>query len=200
MAAYVELHIEQGLVVAERNAEIGIVTASWASGGMRLRWKDAPITPERLPCLFAATPWLGRRILSARSTSWRDLRPADSPYLVATVGKLSVEPNAINAVPGSVSMILDARSTDPAALGHFEQELWKRVEGELEPRGLRLSVSLLSQTLPTICSPLIQDTIEQAATAAGVQQHPIAQRRRARWRVRRSHRADGHDLCALQRR
>ena len=97
-------------------------------------------------------------------------------------------------------MILDARSTDPAALDQFERELWKRTEGELRPRGLRLSVSLLSQTLPTVCSPLIQDTIEQAATGHRHQQYPVAQRGWARWRVRRSHCAHGHDLRALQRR
>jgi N-carbamoyl-L-amino-acid hydrolase len=95
-------------------------------------------------------------------------RPPESPYLVATVGKLSVEPNAINAVPGSVRMILEARSTEPAALDHFEQALWKRTEGELQHRGLRFSISPLSQTLPTGCSQLVQDTIEKAATAGGL--------------------------------
>ena len=49
------------------------------------------------------------------------LRPSESPYLVATVGKLSVEPNAVNAVPGSVTMILETRCTDEAVLLEFEQ-------------------------------------------------------------------------------
>jgi N-carbamoyl-L-amino-acid hydrolase len=95
------------------------------------------------------------------------LRPAKSAYLVATVGKMSVEPNAVNAVPGSVTMILEARCTEEAALLQFEQELWRRAERELEDRGLRLTRSLLSQTLPTACSPLIQSTIEEASIAAG---------------------------------
>ena len=64
-------------------------------------------------------------------------------------------------------MILETRCTDEAALLEFEQELWKRIEGELQDRGLRLTRSLLSQTLPTACSPLIQSTIEQASTTAG---------------------------------
>src|ERR1700721_285480 len=65
-------------------------------------------------------------------------------------------------------MILEARRTDPAALDHFEQALWKQPEGELGHRGLRLSVSPLSQTLPTGCSQLVQDRIEKAAAAAGL--------------------------------
>jgi N-carbamoyl-L-amino-acid hydrolase len=95
------------------------------------------------------------------------LRPSQSAYLVATVGKLSLEPNAINAVPGSVRMILETRSTDETALLQFEQELWKQTEGELNDRGLRLTRSLLSQTLPTACSSSIQNTIEEACVAAG---------------------------------
>jgi N-carbamoyl-L-amino-acid hydrolase len=168
VAAYVELHIEQGLVLAERNAEIGIVTALVGIRRHEVtvegRADHAGTTPMSLrrDALVGAADFIRAVDQLAR------LRPADSPYLVATIGKLSVAPNAINAVPGSVSMILDARSTEPAALDQFERALWKRTEAELRPRGLRLSVSLLSQTLPTLCSPLVQDTIEQAATATGI--------------------------------
>ena len=168
VAAYVELHIEQGLVIAERNAEIGIVTAIVGIRRHEItvegRADHAGTTPMSLrrDALVGAADFIRAVEELARS------RPPESPYLVATIGKLSVEPNAINAVPGAVRMILEARSTDPAALDHFEQELWKRTEGELQHRGLRLSISPLSQTLPTGCSQLVQDTIEKAATAAGL--------------------------------
>jgi beta-ureidopropionase / N-carbamoyl-L-amino-acid hydrolase len=166
VSAYLELHIEQGLVLAERNAEIGIVTGIVGiqryEVTVRGRADHAGTTPMSLrrDALVGAADFIRAVDELARS------RPAE-PYLVATVGKLSVDPNAVNAVPGSVSMILEARSTDHSALAHFEQELWKRVEGELRHRGLHLSISLLSQTLPTNCSQLIQDTIETAAASAG---------------------------------
>jgi beta-ureidopropionase / N-carbamoyl-L-amino-acid hydrolase len=168
VAAYVELHIEQGLVLAERNAAIGIVTAIVGIRRYEVtvegRADHSGTTPMSLrrDALVGAADFIRAVEELARS------RPPESPYLVATVGKLSVEPNAINAVPGAVRMILEARSTDPAALDHLEQALWKRTEGELQHRGLRLSISPLSQTLPTGCSQLVQDTIEKAATAAGL--------------------------------
>lgn len=168
VAAYVELHIEQGLVLAARNAEIGVVTAIVGIRRYEVtvegRADHAGTTPMSLrrDALVGAANFIREVDELARS------RPQDSPYLVATVGKLSVLPNAINAVPGSVSMILEVRSTDPDAMTHFEQTLWKRAEPELHSRGLRLIVSPLSQTLPTACSPLIQNTIEQAAAGAGV--------------------------------
>lgn len=57
VAAYVEVHIEQGLVLAERNAEIGVVTAIVGIRRHEVRCMDGPITLERLPCSFATMPW-----------------------------------------------------------------------------------------------------------------------------------------------
>jgi beta-ureidopropionase / N-carbamoyl-L-amino-acid hydrolase len=168
VAAYVELHIEQGLVIAERNAEIGIVTAIVGIRRHEItvegRADHAGTTPMSLrrDALVGAADLIRAVDQLARS------RPGGSPYLVATVGKISVQPNAINAVPGSVSMILEARSTDEATLLHFEQELWKRAEDELKERQLRLTITPLSQTLPTVCSSLVQATIEKASSAAGI--------------------------------
>jgi N-carbamoyl-L-amino-acid hydrolase len=167
VSAYVELHIEQGLVLAERKAEIGVVTAIVGIRRHEVtvegRADHAGTTPMSLrrDALVGAAGFIREVEELAR------LRPAESAYLVATVGKISVEPNAVNAVPGSVTMILETRSTDEAALLQFEQELWRRIEDELDLRGLRLTRSLLSQTLPTGCSPLIQRTIEEASMAAG---------------------------------
>jgi beta-ureidopropionase / N-carbamoyl-L-amino-acid hydrolase len=167
LSAYVELHIEQGLVLAERKAEIGVVTAIV---GIRRH----EVTVEGRADHAGTTPMSLRRDALVGAAGFiravdelARLRPSQSPYLVATVGKLSVEPNAINAVPGSVRMIVETRSTDETALLQFEQELWRRTEGELNDRGLRLTRSLLSQTLPTACSPLIQSRIEEASIAAG---------------------------------
>jgi N-carbamoyl-L-amino-acid hydrolase len=95
-------------------------------------------------------------------------RSSQRPYLVATIGKISVEPNAINAVPGSVRMILETRSTQDLELAEFEQQLWQKIEPDLQQRGLHLRVLPMSKTVPTACSPLIQEAIEQAATAAGL--------------------------------
>jgi N-carbamoyl-L-amino-acid hydrolase len=167
VSAYVELHIEQGLVLAERKAEIGVVTAIV---GIRRH----EVTVEGRADHAGTTPMSLRRDALVGAAGFiravdelARLQPSESPYLVATVGKLSVDPNAINAVPGLVRMILETRSTDETALLQFEQELWGRTEGELNDRGLRLTRSLLSQTLPTACSPLIQSTIEEASIAAG---------------------------------
>ena len=159
--------LNRGLCSLNESAEIGIVTAIVGIRRYEVtvegRADHAGTTPMSLrrDALVGAAGFIRAVDQLARS------HPAESPYLVATVGKLSVEPNAINAVPGSVRMILETRSTDEAVLAQFERELWKQVEGELHDRRLHLNVSQLSQTSPTACSPLIQETIEKASTSAG---------------------------------
>ncbi len=167
VSAYVEVHIEQGLVLAERKAGIGIVTAIVGICRHEVTIEGRADHAGTTPMSLRRDALVGAAAFIRAVEELARLRPSENPYLVATVGKMSVEPNAVNAVPGSVTMILETRSTDEAALLEFEQELWKRIEGELQDRGLRLTRSLLSQTLPTACSPLIQSTIEQASTAAG---------------------------------
>jgi N-carbamoyl-L-amino-acid hydrolase len=161
VSAYVELHI------AERKAEIGVVTAIVGIRRHELTVEGRADHAGTTPMFLRRDALVGAAGFIRAVDELARLRPSQSPYLVATVGKLSVEPNAINAVPGSVRMIVETRSTDETALLQFEQELWRRTEGELNDRGLRLTRSLLSQTLPTACSPLIQSTIEEASMAAG---------------------------------
>jgi N-carbamoyl-L-amino-acid hydrolase len=167
VSAYVELHIEQGLVLAERKAEIGVVTAIVGIRRHEVRVEGRADHAGTTPMSLRRDALVGAAGFIRAVEELARLRPSENPYLVATVGKLSVEPNAINAVPGSVTMILETRSTDEAALLQFEQELWRRIESELDDRGLRMTRLLLSQTLPTACSALIQSAIEEASMAAG---------------------------------
>jgi N-carbamoyl-L-amino-acid hydrolase len=167
VAGYVELHIEQGLVLAERKAEIGVVTAIVGIRRHEVTVEGRADHAGTTPMSLRRDALVGAAGLIRAVDELARFRPSESAYLVATVGKLSLEPNAINAVPGSVRMILETRSTDETALLQFEQELWRQTEGELDDRGLRLTRSLLSQTLPTACSPLIQSTIEEACLEAG---------------------------------
>ncbi len=100
-------------------------------------------------------------------------------------------------MPGSVTMILETRSTDEAALLQFEQELWRRIEGELQDRGLRLTRSLLKPNLTHRLLAIDSEHNRGSIHGGGLQKHPVAKWGGARRRLRRSHCSHGHDLCAL---
>jgi allantoate deiminase len=108
--AYLELHIEQGPVLAELGEPLGVVTAiAGQARGSRVfegRADHAGTTPmnARADALVEAA----RFILHVRECAREGT--------VATVGAIEVEPNATNVVPARVTVAVDARSADPALL------------------------------------------------------------------------------------
>jgi hydantoinase/carbamoylase family amidase len=113
-AAYVELHIEQGPVLAATGAPLGIVTAIAGLARFAVVFSGAAghagTTPMdvRRDALVAAS----RFVLRVRDAA------AALPGAVATVGRLSVEPGAANVIPSRVSALVDARA--PTAQTHAD--------------------------------------------------------------------------------
>ncbi|MGZ4291144.1 MAG: M20/M25/M40 family metallo-hydrolase [Gaiellaceae bacterium] len=102
--AYLEVHIEQGPVLAGLGEPLGVVTAiAGQARGQRVfegRADHAGTTPmhARQDALVAAA----RFILEVRAAPTGDA--------VATVGAVEVEPNAVNVVPARVTVGVDARA------------------------------------------------------------------------------------------
>jgi N-carbamoyl-L-amino-acid hydrolase len=106
LAAFVELHIEQGAVLDESKVDIGVV-----EGIVGIRWWD--VTVEGVANHAGTTPMNRRRdaLLSAAEFALAVNRVASSRpgRQVATVGKIRAEPGAPNVVPGRVVMSLEIR-------------------------------------------------------------------------------------------
>jgi acetylornithine deacetylase/succinyl-diaminopimelate desuccinylase-like protein len=106
--AFVELHIEQGPVLEQADAPLGIVTgiAGYARGELVLEGHagHAGTTPmdTRDDALVAAA----EAILRIRGAA-RAIEGA-----VATVGQLEVEPGGVNVIPDRVRLSVDARAPD----------------------------------------------------------------------------------------
>jgi acetylornithine deacetylase/succinyl-diaminopimelate desuccinylase-like protein len=108
--AFVELHIEQGAVLERLGEPLGVVTAiSGQARGAKTfegRAAHAGTTPmeERADALVDAA----RFILHVQQCA------ADGS--LATVGAVEIDPGASNVVPGRVTVAIDARAPDTAAL------------------------------------------------------------------------------------
>jgi acetylornithine deacetylase/succinyl-diaminopimelate desuccinylase-like protein len=106
--SYVELHIEQGPVLADAGAPLGVVSS--IAGIVRCtrqfsgRADHAGTTPMdvRQDALTAAAEYL----LEVRN------RAAEIDGAVATVGQIEVSPGAANVIPGMVRVTVDARAPD----------------------------------------------------------------------------------------
>ncbi len=102
---FVELHIEQGPVLEAEGLSVAVVTGIVGQSRIRLEFagqaNHAGTTPMNLrrDALAGAAEWIGLVEATARRTDG----------LVATVGKISVEPGAANVVPGAAQVSLDIR-------------------------------------------------------------------------------------------
>lgn len=111
IGAFVELHVEQGRALDLSGDPVGIASAIWPHGRWRFDFHGEAnhagttrLDDRRDPMLsYAAT------VLAAREQA----RLAGA---LATFGKISVEPNGVNAIPSLVRGWLDSRAPDQDTL------------------------------------------------------------------------------------
>jgi allantoate deiminase len=116
--AFVEVHIEQGPVLEAEALGIAAVTTIVGQTRLTLTFtghaNHAGTTPMRLrhDALAAAAEWITTVEALAQRTDG----------LIATVGRVRVEPNAGNVVPGTVQLSLDLRhAQDPTRVLAVEE-------------------------------------------------------------------------------
>ena len=118
VGAFVELHVEQGRGLIESGHAIGVGEAIWPHGRWRLE-------------IVGQANHAGTTRLDDRDDPMLDLagliqaarRGARARGCVATVGKLRVEPNGVNAIPSRVTAWLDARGPDAEQVRTLAAEL-----------------------------------------------------------------------------
>lgn len=136
IAAFIEVHIEQGAVLEKERLSLGIVDA--IVGQRRLKFviggesNHAGTTPMhmRKDALQGTTVMIGKLHQEAVRLG--------AP-LVATVGSLQVLPNVANVVPGKVEFTVDARHSDEEKLNHFCHWMREAFAQVAMDRGLDLS-------------------------------------------------------------
>jgi allantoate deiminase len=128
--AYLELHIEQGPVLESLALPLGIVDNIVGQSRYHLTFtgkaNHAGTTPMHLrhDALAAAAEWIGA---------------VEQSGIVATVGSLSVQPNAANAVPGEVQASLDVRHASDVTRKSVCESLLRKADEAACNRGVQLT-------------------------------------------------------------
>jgi len=137
VAAYFELHIEQGPILEAEDYVIGSVT-----GVQGMRWYEATVTGRDAHA--GSTPMTMRAdtLLAAASMIAAVSRVAQdhAPLGLGTVGLIENRPNSHNVVPGETFFTIDLRHPDDAVLAEMEKSLLTTLDSVAESGKVTLSI------------------------------------------------------------
>lgn len=167
VAAFVELHIEQGPVLERMQLPIGVVTNIVGIRRCTIRVTGQPDHAGTTPMDVRKDAMVGAARIITEVFQRASAATGGDSYVVATIGKVSVHPNMSNAVPGVVELTLEVRSDQLAVLQEFPEQVMAAVREELELLQLNAEMHTVSQSTPTSCSDLVMDAASQAAADLG---------------------------------
>ena len=157
---FVEIHIEQGMILEKNSKEIGVV--SHIVGQRRYtvtvqgESNHAGTTPMyyRRDALHAASVFIAHLTKAAKESG---------PDLVSTVGKLEVKPNVPNVVAGEVVFSLDIRHYEAEVLDSYCQEVFstiRKLAGEL---GVVVEISQWMDVFPVKMDEEMNQVVREVA-------------------------------------
>ena len=166
LAAFLELHIEQGGKLKKENLDIGVV-----EGIVGLNWWDvvftgfanhAGTTPmnARQDALLAAAKYI---------VAVNEITNSFEGTQVGTVGRIKAEPGAPNVIPGKVTASLEIRDLSLDVIQKVYQAIKKRTEEIAEASGVSVEFIPLDTTAePALTDTSIQNVIESSAESLGL--------------------------------
>ncbi len=163
--SFLELHVEQGPVLDDRDLPLAVVDGVYGLSWLR-------ITIEGAADHAGPTPMHGREdALAAASDAISEInrlpgRLADDA--VATVGELDVEPNSINVIPARATFTVDVRSYDDSVVDEGVERIEREVEAACERHGVDYEIDYVSRHEAMAFSERVRDAADRAVETADV--------------------------------
>jgi N-carbamoyl-L-amino-acid hydrolase len=156
IAAYVELHVEQGGVLEAIGREIGIVEGVVGQQRHLIKVTGVPNHAGTTPMSMRRDALVAASSLVLAVEDMAKHYPGDP---VATVGAFQVWPNAANIVPGYVEMTVDIRDLSQTTIDHLVAQLRRKIETIAVSTRTRITIERMLSVQPTLATPKIQDAI-----------------------------------------
>ncbi len=158
IAAFVELHVEQGGVLEHRQVPLGVVTGVVGQYRFAVDVVGCPnhagTTPMhmRKDALFAAA----QMVVAINKIA------VDTPgEQVATVGFMNVYPNATNTIPGKVDFRIDLRDLSQQNLEFLKGQIEAQIRAIAAETGTEITIRQTLHILPTLAASPIMDVVEE---------------------------------------
>lgn len=158
IAAFVELHVEQGGVLESTGDQIGVVK------GIVGQYRHA-VTVTGRPNHAGTTPMNMRKdalVAAAQMILAVNKLGVETPgEQVATVGCLNVSPNVTNIVPGKVEFKIDLRDLSQTHLDNLLAKIEQEFAAIASATQTEMVITQTLYVLPTLAATEIQDAIAQ---------------------------------------
>ena len=184
VALFLEPHIEQGRILEQSHADVGVVDCITGSARLRLVLTGQPDHSGGTPMA------LRRDALAAAAEVVALVERLGQRYAhgtAATVGRLTVRPNSVTTIPGEVELYIDIRDIDEVHRQESVRLLEEGVAHIGRSRGIDHELELIAHTIPAHLWSWGRQVLRQACESAG-----------ARWRILAS--GAGHDAQIMARR
>lgn len=158
LLAYLEVHIEQGPVLEQKNLGVGVVSAIAGATRMVATIKGeaghagtVPMTMRRDALVAAAECLLGIERICTGSAD-----------LVGTVGAIKASPGAGNVIPGDVEFSIDIRAAEDARRRASVDAVKQHLQAVCDQRGVHLSVETVHDETSERCDDAVIAHISDA--------------------------------------
>lgn len=183
MAAFFELHIEQGPILENENVDVGVVTH-----GQGLNWLQVTLTGKSSHT--GSTPMPNRinaGLGMARITQLVDeIALSHAPLAVGAVGHCDVYPNSRNIIPGKAVFTIDFRHPSQDVIDDMEQRLREGAQKIVDEIGLTMEIEQVGQFDPVTFDEDCVSAVRRAAERLGYAHRDIIS-------------GAGHDACLINR-
>ena len=165
LAAYFELHIEQGPTLHQAGTPIGAVTGITG----RFVYK---VQVQGMANHAGTTPMANRHDALAAAShlvlATQRLATEDEICRVATVGNIQVTPNAVNVVPGEVTLGVEFRDVDTNSLSAAETTLRRNAAEIADANRVSIAINPVEAS-PSVPMPArMQGLVAEAADQSGL--------------------------------
>lgn len=169
IAALVELHIEQDTLLTREGQPLALGTQILPHGRWRLDLRgEAGHAGTTLPDQRRDP----MQALAAAITTAR--QAAQEAGALATVGKLEISPNATNAIAERVTLWLDVRAEQEAAIDAVVEQTAAAAQAAAAANRVELETSRESFTAAVRFSPQLRERVAAVLAAQGIADVPMA--------------------------
>ena len=170
LRGYLEVHIEQGPVLLQRDLPVGVVTSIAGSARFAITIRGSAGHAGTVPMALRHDA----AVAAAEVVLAVEKRCAGAPTLVGTVGQLTVPEGVINVIPGRCDLSLDVRAADDPTRDSAIADILAAVESIAKRRGVTADVREIARHPAVPCAQPMQSALAQSIARAGIEPFRLA--------------------------